>query len=118
MKIAVYGTLRRGEGNWSYFLKGRSAYLKTAVISGFRMVTNGAYPYAIEFEGNITVDLFEIDEDTLERLDYLEGYPSHYNRKLIDVGDDQAWIYYTENKEFLKRYAEVPSGDWLVKEAV
>ena len=32
--------------------------------------------------------------DDLTPLDFLEGYPDHYNRKQIDTVYGPAWVYY------------------------
>jgi len=113
MYVAVYGTLRRGEGNWAWALKNTSAFIGDYRIPGFVLFSNGCYPYAVEGSGEITVEIFEIDAETLNRLDHLEGYPHHYNRKKITVGEKEAWIYFTEREEIKCSCTKIPSGDWL-----
>lgn len=113
MRVAVYGTLRLGEGNWSWALRGNSTFVGKFRVPGFDMYSNGSYPYALPGGGEITVEVFEIDVVTLGRLDQLEGYPAHYNRKTITVGEEEAWIYFTEAEEVKSRCVQIPSGDWL-----
>ena len=69
-------------------------------------------PANSEGAGEITVELFDIDERGLERLDRLEGYPKLYQRKVIQVDGADAWIYYTEN-EARRNYEHIPDGDWF-----
>ena len=110
--VAVYGTLRKGKGNWEHFLKD-SKHVGVYTVHGFELYCNGFYPYAVPGDGEITIDLFEIDVETLRHLDHLEGYPAHYNRKKINVGNVEAWIYFTADPEVKNRCAKVPSGNWL-----
>ena len=89
MHVFVYGTLKRGYGA-NHFL-GTSNYLGKAVVKGFQLYNPYPFPYAIEEEGMIIGELYEINERTLWTLDGLEGYPYHYNRKLVEkTGRDVA----------------------------
>jgi gamma-glutamylcyclotransferase (GGCT)/AIG2-like uncharacterized protein YtfP len=110
MRVATYGTLRYGEGNWSHLLR-HCEYVGEFRVSGFEMYSNGAYPYAAEGDGEITVDVFEIDDETLARLDMLEGYPVHYDRKEIVVDDELTWIY-VGAREWVSNLPKVAGGDW------
>jgi len=81
-------------------------------ISGFTMVTNQCFPYVFKGDGEITVDLFEVSDDTFASLDRLEGYPLHYNRIQIRIKEYTAWIY-TNERAANRCLAPVPSGDWM-----
>lgn len=112
--VAVYGTLRVGEGNWYHLLKDTSKHIGTFRIDGFKMVSNGCFPYVFQGEGAVTVDVFEVDNTTMSRLDRLEGYPVHYDRIEIDVDGKVAWIYVANlEKPYIKGLEAVPSGDWM-----
>lgn len=112
MRVATYGTLRLGEPNWDRYLLD-SEYIGTHRATGFDMYAGFGYPYALEGDGDITVDVFEVDAKTFKDLDVLEGYPRHYKRKLVPVGGEVAWIYYTDNQMRVENLKPVSSGDWV-----
>lgn len=109
--VAVYGSLREGFGN--HVILGDSEMKSREVLDGmFTMLDLGAYP-AVVLEGDtpITIEVYEVNELTFERLDMLEGYPSFYNRRLFETTQGMAWMYYLECKDdWTNTY--VPSGDW------
>lgn len=94
-RVAVYGTLKRGMGNWNYFLQD-STYIGTGRTVSKRHITNGGgFPFLSQSEyepGNhVLVEIFLVDDDTMENLDSLEGYSSPgspynlYERGVIDI---------------------------------
>jgi gamma-glutamylcyclotransferase (GGCT)/AIG2-like uncharacterized protein YtfP len=64
------------------------------------MISLGAYPaiYLTGEDAKVSVELYEITEDQLDRLDNLEGYPSFYNRSIVAIntpsGSRHAWVYH------------------------
>jgi gamma-glutamylaminecyclotransferase len=108
VRVAVYGTLRQGFGN--HRLLENSKFLgKTKTDAIFSMhghvvpwISNGG-------STQITVEVYEIDEQTLQSLDWLEGYPSYYDRQIINTEFGEAWIYFIDNR-LVGNYIE--SGDW------
>ena len=116
IRVAVYGTLRRGEYN-NRWLSG-STYLSSHRAKDFSMYSNGGYPYAVTGGKGITVEIFCITEDILKDLDRLEGYPRHYNRKIIDIDGIKAWVYFMDTAPRGSYITKVPSGDWLDAERV
>ena len=115
MNVFVYGTLRKGFGN--HYLLETSEYLgEFRQPIHFDMVDMGAFPGLVEtnnpFSSTITVEGYKVTEETLKRLDSLEGYPSFYNRKIIKIGDIEGYIYYL-NGGNRYNYKIVREGDWL-----
>lgn len=111
-KVAVYGTLREGEG--SSCLLENAVKLSTQRIDGFVMYSNGGFPYAVEGDGEMTIEVYEVDDRTFCRLDMLEGYPHHYDRKEIDVIGGKAWIYFVKEGHIrLDLLDVIPDGDWV-----
>ena len=109
--VAVYGSLREGFGNHS--LLGDSELKSTERLrGGFTMLHLGGFPgVVLEGDSDITVEVYEVDDDVFARLDQLEGYPSFYNRKQVKTTEGMAWMYYLECKdEWTNTY--IPSGDW------
>lgn len=109
-KVAVYGTLREGQSNWAWALKRPCSYRD--VVYGYMVSVNDAYPgLRLDDTGEqIYVEVYEVTDEELQRLDRLEGYrgpgqPNMYNR----VFHDKGFYIYTyspldkTDKDFLKR---------------
>ena len=109
--VAVYGTLRKGESN-HYIIRDAKPF-GVSRIKGFTMYSNGFYPYAVSRGKGITVELYKVDADHMRRLDSLEGYPYHYNRKKVTVKGKKAWVYFTAKKPDVDGITKVDSGDWM-----
>lgn len=96
-RVAVYGTLKRGHGN--------NRILEASVLIGigrtspeYRMYVSGIPYVSRDPEGYpIHVEVYDVDDATLSRLDRLEGHPEFYRRELCAVhtpeGDSKAWMY-------------------------
>ena len=114
--IIVYGTLMSGCGNHG-FLKG-STYCGKIRIKGFSMVSLGSFPAVTETgvsEDSVVGEVYEVDWNTIRRIDRLEGHPFFYQRKRIpiqlNVGGHnikEAWIYLQDNP----KGTSVSNGDW------
>lgn len=101
MKLAVYGTLRRKYHN--HRLLNGATFLGESILSLENHLCKwyGVVPVLWEFdEGSnfkhyeLPVEVYEIDDTILERTDWLEGYPTGYDRKEVDTEYGKAWIYY------------------------
>lgn len=108
-KVAVYGSLRQGMGN--HRVLGDSPLLGQARVSGFEMFSLGGFPFVRHGEGDITIEVYEVNEHTSMRVDMLEGYPLFYNREQIDTPYGQAWIYFIDRQETTS--PPVTHGDWV-----
>ncbi len=110
--VAVYGTLRNGEVN--HYLLNNTVCLGTYFVNGWEMYRNEFYPYIIQGNGNVLVEVYEINRIILDRLDILESYPYFYSRKKIQI-DNYAgvWIYYIKKRSIKQGFdIQVKSGDW------
>lgn len=114
MKVAVYGSLKKGFGN--HRLLETSERLGTDKITGWTMHSMSAYPCICEGGDDISIEVYEINESTFSALDMLEGYPSFYNRKEVSTKYGTAWIYYIEDD--MSGYEVVPSGIWEEQEYI
>lgn len=110
--VAVYGTLKRGHGNHirilsNAFYVGRGVSLDKFILFGedtsFPYIFN---PFGEHPSGHLSVEIFKVDQETLERCDSLEGHPNWYRREkrfFIADADEQvvpfrgiymeAWLY-------------------------
>lgn len=120
-KVAVYGSLLKGFGNSA--LLSNSELLGTTIIEGFDMYSLGAFPAITpntEDKPRIQVEVYEVDDLVMQRLDTLEGYPRFYNRMKVEYdlgkGTESAWIYFIENiNNYRQNQAPLPRvecGSW------
>lgn len=99
--IAVYGTLKKGHGNYYRYLTSSKHVASGVTKDKYPLVIKGL-PYMIEERGNgynVEVDIFKVSDDTLAALDRLEGHPTWYRRKKIDVITKKGtklscWVYF------------------------
>ena len=108
MKIAVYGTLKRGHHNNVILMSAQ--FLEERTIKGFKLMDSG-FPVAIpDEESSIKAEIWDIgnDKETLRRLDMLEGEGRMYVRTAVD--DFQLYV---GHPTFWKpdRMQELPSID-------
>jgi gamma-glutamylcyclotransferase (GGCT)/AIG2-like uncharacterized protein YtfP len=57
------------------------------------------------------VELYDVTDDVLERLDRLEGHPTFYQRVDVQTTQGPAQMYVMSESELLD-YPVVTSGDW------
>lgn len=107
MKVFVYGTLKRGEGNNGLLLGCGADFLTEAKTKEPRKLVINGLPYLNkpEIEGGVKVkgEIWEVPDSMMWRLDQLEGHPTWYKRTEDDFIDDsgnswRAWVYYIQNE--------------------
>lgn len=115
--VAVYGTLRRGFGNYMHYLSKEKYIGQYETDPIYTMYSLGAFPGVVKNgQTSIVMEVFEIDTNKLASLDGLEGYRgmgrnNMYNREKIKTpyGDAFTYIYNNKHTDGLE---EVESGDW------
>jgi gamma-glutamylcyclotransferase (GGCT)/AIG2-like uncharacterized protein YtfP len=113
--IAVYGSLRKNMGN--DHLLSTSEYLGDFQTKPeFSLYSLGYYP-GLKTGGNtsVTMEVYEVDEKTAERVDRLEGYTpgekaTFYDKIPIETPYGEASVYIYVNDIPQERLVE--SGDW------
>ena len=87
------------------------------------MYSLGGFPAltSVGAKTDVVVEVYSVDENTMLRLDRLEGYPHFYNRSqvaiLLDEGEGgvdtyaSAWMYHIDDTFEDKNF--VASGDWV-----
>ena len=116
MFVFVYGSLKK-DFKFHYLLEDQSIFIgKGKTLEKFSLFKykNYDFPYMKDLPcKRIKGELYEIDSKTLEDLDLLEGYPTFYNRKQIDIICNNikysAYAYFLkediiENKESLEEW--------------
>ncbi|MEV0599636.1 gamma-glutamylcyclotransferase family protein [Streptomyces sp. NPDC050315] len=128
----VYGTLRPGEANHAWALRGRTAAEQPALIHGALLYDGPGYPYAIQgpadavVHGHVITPAEGAYDEVLAVLDRLEGYTpgapdNDYDRVvceavLPDGATVRAWVYLAAEPLAGRLRATgtaVPGGDWL-----
>ena len=113
--IAVYGSLRKGFGN--HYIVENSKYLGDFQTKPeFSLYSLGFYP-GLKLNGNtsITMEVYEVNDKTAERVDRLEGYTpgghnTFYDKIPIETPYGEASVYIYVNDIPQERLVE--SGDW------
>ena len=115
MKVFVYGTLRRGEPN-HYLLESAKYIGTTKTPEGLFVLHDlGPFPAAepvdVVWSPSIVGEVYEVDDETLKKLDTLEGVDSGFYRR-IRVGTPlgECWIYVMDD---VNDYPIISNGDWV-----
>ena len=123
-RVAAYGTLKVGHGNWSYFFSGCECLVEGDRLRGYELRTwpNGGYP-AIFKTGNeddeVVVDLFDLStstshdpDDLLMDVDGME-YGAGYDKELVTLESGEvAWVYTMDASNDQGMDHVIESGDW------
>ena len=117
-RLFVYGTLITGERN-HHLLEHAVQLEKTCYTSGRLVDTGNGYPALVENSPETTIgELYEIDDDLLHEINYLEGYRGEgennlYERRVqpISAGERHydAFVYVFESDRGLPM---IPENDW------
>lgn len=110
--IGVYGTLKFNLGNHS-LIKGAD-FIGYGYTSAKRRLCIDGLPYLIrgvhQDGHNVELELYSVDDETLSRVDSLEGHPDFYKREKLKVMIDRsdtscvksgsvfAWVYQVGNE--------------------
>lgn len=111
--VFVYGTLKMNEGN-NYLLvdaefEGFATTRRKFLLLNSSPYSQGGFPYLIDendeipypgsrYIQHIQGEVYEVNDDTLARLDQLEGHPNWYERQreIVRMDDGitrEVWIY-------------------------
>ncbi len=102
--VFVYGTLKKGFGN-HYLLENSKFIGRAKTKEKYKMTANGI-PFVSKSKAvsHIIGEVYEVDDETLEKLDFLEDHPDWYKREKVKVvledGKElEAWLYFNEISE-------------------
>jgi gamma-glutamylcyclotransferase (GGCT)/AIG2-like uncharacterized protein YtfP len=111
MKVAVYGTLRRGGGlHHSYMRKAK--FMGKEVLRGYKMYSLGQYPYVIVGDGDITVEIYDVKPQLYDRLESMESRVG-YDVATVNTMFGEAAIFYMSPLMHERLQQRVFNGDWL-----
>jgi gamma-glutamylcyclotransferase (GGCT)/AIG2-like uncharacterized protein YtfP len=112
-RVAVYGTLKRGQCN-HHWLRGARFEGRTRV-AGLELYNLGQYPMAVPSRrphASVHAELYRVDDAGLAHLDVLEDYPRLYDRRRLPTVDGHlAWIYLGRSEQ-VRGCRRVPFDDW------
>lgn len=119
-RVFVYGTLRKHEENHDLLKKAHRLY-EQASVKGELFDTGFGYPALLHGDGSVYGEVYEVDDQTLIKLDRLEDFNEHdwenslYDRIIMNVQTDveelQAYVYSMKNKKH-SLFQKIESGDW------
>lgn len=117
MLLAVYGTLRKGDGNHRLLYKHEPLVIER--VEGFEMFNlGGAYPYIARGGDDITVEVYDITPEVLapiERMERGAGYEMCKVKTTVGIAN----IFYFDEKRHANqqtgasRPPKIVSGDWF-----
>ncbi|ATZ10408.1 gamma-glutamylcyclotransferase family protein [Erwinia amylovora] len=113
MRIIVYGSLRRKQGNSHWMTNAQ--WLGDHPIDGYALYNLGHYPGVVTGDGRVYCEVYRIDAATLGELDALRTKGGEYRRELVSTPYGSAWLYVYQRSVLGKKRIE--SGDWLQKDA-
>lgn len=120
VKVAVYGSLRHGFGNFENHLKNETYIGQYETAPIYSLYDLGSFP-GLRPNGttSVVMEVFEVDAAKLRSLDGLEGYrgpehegTNHYNRIKIDTPYGVAFTYIYNRDMSASEDRLVQSGDW------
>jgi len=109
MRIIVYGSLRRKQGNSHWMTNAQ--WLGDYQVEGYELYNLGHYPGVIPGKGTIEGEVYRIDATTLGELDALRTKGGEYKRQLVSTPYGSAWMYIYQRS--VAGRPQIPNGDWL-----
>lgn len=95
--VFVYGTLKRKNQVRGLDSFGNAEFLGVAFTtdSAYSLYDLGLFP-AVTLDGHNIIhgEVWQVDDQTMDILDSIEGYPNFYNRVKVSTTKGNAWIYY------------------------
>lgn len=108
-RIWAYGSLREGMYNWRALRMGKP--ITTSILKGYAMFGLGEFPACVKGKGKIVAELFEIDEETFQRIDQMERGANYISEIASDDMLNEGLIYFQTTKP--DYCVPVPDGDWV-----
>ena len=112
--VFVYGSLKSGGA-----IRGLNQFEGAEIVGkakttypDYDMRDLGSFPGV--FKGgtkHIQGEVWKVDDDTMEQLDGIEGFPDFYSREKTHTSQGKAWMYYLDKKQYGSFYADDSESD-------
>jgi len=118
-QVWVYGTLKKGGANHHYLAQ--SMYRGQATLTFQGRLFDVGFPVLMKSRNKINIEgeLYDVDRETFDRLDRLEGNGHMYQRRRKRLADGRyAWIYIGKNSFWQPRaYGRpvMPQADGIIR---
>jgi gamma-glutamylaminecyclotransferase len=110
--VFVYGTLMKGELHHTTIEHARFVR-KAQTLPHYEFVKIDYYPALLpDGQKSISGELYEVDDQTLRRLDVLEDVPTYYERHTIELADGSSAYAYVMPRERAQRAVPIPSNSF------
>ena len=109
LKIAVYGSLKKGFWNHDRFLSNEK-YLGSDTVKGKMQMSFGGYPYLFEGDGlDYPIEIYEVSEDIYYGIRGMELGAGYYEKSISTKYGGVTIFYaslsfYKEDKPIIKEY--------------
>lgn len=114
MKIIVYGSLRRNQGNSRWLTAAQ--LLAECNLDGYEMYYLDHGPAVVAGKGQVRCEIYHIHSSTLIELDEIKNRNKIYQRELIQTPYGKAWIYLYRLS--VTGLTLIDSGDWLKRHPI
>lgn len=115
INLLVFGSLRKTSTkgyNFNRFGFNTQKYIKNVILNGYEMYNLGSYPAICEGDGKIKCELHEVNTTAFQKILIMEN-GAGYTEKQIKLEDGTVASIFTMEKEKIKNYPRIKSGDWI-----
>jgi gamma-glutamylcyclotransferase (GGCT)/AIG2-like uncharacterized protein YtfP len=110
MFVGVYGTLKKGYSN--HRLLENYTFIGTELVKGFDLYDLGPFPGIKLGDNQVFIEIYEVnDQEGLDRLDSLEGYPYLYDKTTVTTKWGEVLLY-VYNRELRDNDKLIKNGFW------
>ena len=102
-RVFVYGSLKSGGD-----IRGLNQFDGANIVAkaktqfpDYNMLDLGSFPGVTKNgEKHIQGEVWEVDDEVMEQLDAIEGYPTFYDRELTQTTQGKAWMYFLDSQDY------------------
>jgi len=104
IRVFTYGTLKRGHGNYDYYLKNDAKFVGTDAVWG-EMYTLGAYPVLFksgEHEHFVPGEVFDVAPEVFKRIKAMEEGAGYTTSLTLTKKYRDAYVFFHTNEGYRK----------------
>lgn len=108
--LLCFGSLKKDKYNFNRF--GGQTFIKSFTLKGYEMYDLGYYPAICPGDGEITVELHEVEKNSMDYIRRMES-GAGYDELVLDILDTKASIFTMPKERFAGgRFPKIQNGDW------